>query len=195
MFNHFCCHFCKLREYHVICTLILTLKLLWKFTIVCGPCAGQDRQDFIDWFNNTQIGDVENWLFIGDFNFYRSLQDKNREGGNMQDIFIFNEVISNLGLQEIPLKGRNYTWTNIQQDPLLEQIDSCFTALNWISDYPNTLMLHLSRPTSDHTTCMVQIQTSIQRLKSFGFKISGLINQWFNLFGSLKFKPPIVQLG
>jgi endonuclease/exonuclease/phosphatase family metal-dependent hydrolase len=101
------------------------------------------------------IEQEENWLFIGDFNFYRSLKDRNREGVNMQDIIIFNEVISNLGLQEIPLKGRNFTWSNMQQNPLLEQIDWCFTSINWISDYPNTLLILLSRPTSDHTPCMV----------------------------------------
>jgi hypothetical protein len=48
-------------------------------------------------------------MFIGDFNFHRSLENKNREGGNMHDVMIFNEVISNLALQEIPLKGRSYT--------------------------------------------------------------------------------------
>jgi hypothetical protein len=41
-------------------------------------------------------------------------------GGNMQDIMVFNEIISNLGLQKVPLKGRNFTWSNMQQDPLLE---------------------------------------------------------------------------
>jgi hypothetical protein len=109
-------------------------------------------------------------LFLGDFNFYRSLEDRNREGGNMQDIIIFNEVISNLGLQEIPLKGRNFTWSNMQQNPLLEQIDWCFTSTNWISDYPNTLLIPLSRPTSDHTPCMVQIQTSIPKTQIFRFE-------------------------
>jgi hypothetical protein len=109
-------------------------------------------------------------LFLGDFNFYRSLEDGNREGGNMQDIIIFNEVISNLGLQEIPLKGRNFTWSNMQQNPLLEQIDWCFTSTNWISDYPNTLLIPLSRPTSDHTPCMVQIQTSISKTQIFRFE-------------------------
>jgi hypothetical protein len=59
------------------------------------------------------IDDEDNWILLGDFNFYRSLGNKNREGGNMQDIIIFNEVISNLGLQEIPLKGRNFTWSNM----------------------------------------------------------------------------------
>jgi hypothetical protein len=137
---------------------------------IYGPCAGQDRQNFIEWFNSLQIEDAENWLFIGDFNFYRSLEDRNRGGDNMQGIMIFNEAINNLGLQEIPLKGRNYTWTNMQQDPLLEQIDWCFTSLNWISAYPNTLMLPLSRPTSNHTPYMVQIQTSIPKAQVFRFE-------------------------
>jgi hypothetical protein len=34
----------------------------------------------------------------------------------MQDIITFNEVMSNLGLQEIPLEGRNFTWSNMQQE-------------------------------------------------------------------------------
>jgi hypothetical protein len=85
----------------------------WRLTSVYGPCHGQERQDFIQWLNNLDIGDDINWLLLGDFNFYRSLENRNREGGNMYDILLFNEVISNLGLQEIPLKGRSYTWTNM----------------------------------------------------------------------------------
>jgi hypothetical protein len=55
----------------------------------------------------------ENWMLAGDFNFYRSVLDRNRDRGNMNDIMIFNEIISNLGLIEIPLKGRNFTWNNM----------------------------------------------------------------------------------
>jgi hypothetical protein len=54
---------------------------------------------------------------------YRSVQDSNKTGGNMNDIFTFNEIISNLRLQEIPLKEKKYTWLNMQEDPLLEQIN------------------------------------------------------------------------
>jgi hypothetical protein len=52
-------------------------------------------------------------MILGDFNFYRSLSDRNRPGGNINDVFIFNEIISNVGLQ--PLKGRKYTWSNMQE--------------------------------------------------------------------------------
>jgi endonuclease/exonuclease/phosphatase family metal-dependent hydrolase len=105
--------------------------------------------------NSTQIQDDENWLFVGDFNFYRSLEYRNRDGGNMQDIMVFNSIISNLGLQEIPLKGRKFTWSNMQQQPLLKQLDWCFTSSNWISDYPSTLMYSMARVTSDHTPCVI----------------------------------------
>jgi hypothetical protein len=37
--------------------------------------------------------------------------------------WVFNEMISNLGLQEILLKGRSFTWSNMQENSLLEQID------------------------------------------------------------------------
>jgi hypothetical protein len=78
-----------------------------------------DIHDFVDWLNVVQINDDEKWMFVGDFNFYRSLENKNKDEGNMQDIMIFNSIISNLDLQEIPLKGRKFTWSNIQQEPLL----------------------------------------------------------------------------
>ena len=42
---------------------------------------------------NLNIGDDENWILVGDFNFYISLEDRNRPGGNIQDTFIFNDAI------------------------------------------------------------------------------------------------------
>jgi len=110
---------------------------IWKLTTVYGPCHGPERDVFVQWLNNLQI-EVDNWMILGDFNFYRSLSDRNKGGGNMNDTMIFNEIISNLGLMEIPLKGRKFTWSNMQNEPLLEQIDWVFTSVNWTSVYPNT---------------------------------------------------------
>jgi hypothetical protein len=76
----------------------------WLLTTVYGPCQGQYRDDFVERLNNLQIDDEENWMILGDFKFYRSLSNRNRDGGNMNDIMVFNEIISDLGLLEIPLK-------------------------------------------------------------------------------------------
>jgi hypothetical protein len=57
----------------------------------------------------------------------------------------------------------------MQEQPLLEQLDWCFTSANWILDYPNTLMLLLARTTCDHTPCVVQIRT-IPKAQIFRFE-------------------------
>jgi hypothetical protein len=102
----------------------------WKLTTVYGPCDEPARTEFIDWFRNHDIEDTENWIFLGDFNFYRSLSNRNRPGGNLADTFIFNDAIGHLGLVELPLKGRAFTWSNMQSEPLLEQLDWFFTSPN-----------------------------------------------------------------
>uniref|UniRef100_A0A453NQ47 Uncharacterized protein n=1 Tax=Aegilops tauschii subsp. strangulata TaxID=200361 RepID=A0A453NQ47_AEGTS len=56
----------------------------------------------------------------------------------VNDIFIFNEIIGHLGLLELPLKGRRFTWSNMQDVPLLEQLDWFFTSSSWINQYPMT---------------------------------------------------------
>jgi hypothetical protein len=109
-------------------------------------------------------------MFIGDFNFYCSTENKERQWVNMNDIITFNSIVNNLGLQEITLKGRDFTWSNMQQELLLEQFDWCFTSTNWISDFPNTMMLPLARTVSDHTPSMVKIGTVIPKTKTFRFE-------------------------
>ena len=86
------------------------------------------------------------------------------------DTLIFNDVIGHLGLVELPLKGRAYTWSSMQQDPLLEQLDWFFTSVNWTLPFPNTLVLPLARITSDHIPCKVVIGTIIAKINIFRFE-------------------------
>jgi exonuclease III len=56
----------------------------WILSTVYGPCNGRDRQNFVDWLNNLQIDDVDNSMILGDFNFYRSLENRNRRGATFK---------------------------------------------------------------------------------------------------------------
>ena len=82
----------------------------------------------------------------------------------------FNEAISTLGLVEIPLKGREYTWSNMQDAPLLQKLDWIFTYESWTNSFPITLAIPLARPISDHTPCPVQIGTTIPKASIFKFE-------------------------
>lgn len=91
----------------------------------------------------------------------------------MNDIFIFNDIISSLGLLEIPFKGRKFTWSNMQHNPLLERLDWVFTST---LDFPNTTVVPLTRNISDHVPCVVKIDTKIMKSSIFRFE-----NYWVEM--------------
>jgi hypothetical protein len=74
----------------------------WTLVTVYGPCKGIGRDNFISWLYNLTIPVDSLWLLLGDFNFIRS-----------NDMFIYNDIIGHLGLIELPLKGRRFTWSNM----------------------------------------------------------------------------------
>jgi hypothetical protein len=125
---------------------------------------------FLDWFKQIQMPDDMQWIIMGDFNYIRYPSNRSRSGGNFSDMIKFNEAINSLALVEIPLKGRNFTWSNMQTAPLLEKLDWVFTSEAWTSQYPNTVVLPLAKPVSDHIPCLVQIGTHIPRAKIFRFE-------------------------
>jgi mannosylglycoprotein endo-beta-mannosidase len=142
----------------------------WSLVCVYGPCQGAERDAFVSWLYNLQIPADDNWIILGDFNFMRSQDNRNKPGGDVNDMFLFNEIIGHLGLLELPIKGRVYTWSNMQKDPLLEQLDWFFTSNEWISTYPNTVVLPLANTASDHIPCVVNIDTVIPKASIFRFE-------------------------
>ena len=98
---------------------------LETFTLVnvYGPREVIERENFIAWLYSLNIENDDHWLILGDFNFYRYSDSTNKPGANLNDIETFNEVISYLGLIELPIKGRAFTWSNMQAKPLLTQLD------------------------------------------------------------------------
>uniref|UniRef100_A0A0A9DE02 Endonuclease/exonuclease/phosphatase domain-containing protein n=1 Tax=Arundo donax TaxID=35708 RepID=A0A0A9DE02_ARUDO len=59
----------------------------WILTNVYGPCQTEERGNFIKWFRDIQVPDSVDWLVLGDFNFMRSPEDRNREGETQMTCF------------------------------------------------------------------------------------------------------------
>ena len=83
---------------------------------------------------------------------------------------MFNELISDLDLVDIPFKGRNYTWGNMQSDPLLVKLDWVITSSSWTLSFPSTFVQPLSRPVSDHIPYVIQIGNNIPKSNTFRFE-------------------------
>ena len=108
----------------------ITLELTCNFsaktmyiTNVYAPCTTEGRQEFAEWFLQLDSTSFELWIVLGDFNMIRSTEDRNRPGGNVSNMLLFNSIIQAHDWEEIPLKGRNFTWSNMQASPLLEKLE------------------------------------------------------------------------
>ncbi|KAJ1296023.1 hypothetical protein BS78_01G267000 [Paspalum vaginatum] len=135
----------------------------WRLTSVYGPCAEPARMEFITWFKALDVHSHEDLLVVWDFNFYCSLANRNKPGGSLANVLKFNDAIGENGLIELPLKGRGFTW----------MLDWFFTSQHWTISYPDSTVIPLARPTSNHAPCQIVISTSIPKSKLFRF-----VNCW-----------------
>jgi len=77
--------------------------LVWVLTNIYAPCTLAGKQLFLVCLKNIQMPQEVNWLLAGDFNLLRNPEDRNKPGGDIAEMFSFNEALSELGVVEIPL--------------------------------------------------------------------------------------------
>jgi exonuclease III len=92
-------------------------------TNVYGPSNPLQKLRFITWLMNLDTSDFVDWLLAGDFNLIRFPKNRNKPGGELTEMNMFNKLISDLDLAEIPFCGRSFTWSNMQSDPLMVKLD------------------------------------------------------------------------
>lgn len=119
------------------------------------------------------------WVIIGDFNLIRSREDKNNDNIKQSLMRRFNDAISLLGVMEIPLLGRDFTWSNGQDPPVLAKLDRAFVNLEHTTAFPSTFLSPQAKPTSDHTPILLSMSTAIPKAKLFRFENAWLLRQSF----------------
>lgn len=82
----------------------------------------------------------------------------------------FNDLLQHLDLVDIPFQGRNFTWSNMQDDPLLKKLNWVLTSPSWTLSFPNTSVQVLGRPISDHAPFVIKIATSMPKALMFRFE-------------------------
>jgi exonuclease III len=147
-------------------------------TNIYGPSTPNEKAGFISWLYNFDTSSIEDWIILGDFNLIRSPENRSRPGGNTSEMFLYNDVILHLDLVEIAFQNRAFTWSNMQDNALLEKLDWVFTSSSWSLSFPGTKVSVLDRPISDHVPYVIQINTEIPRTNVFSFE-----NYWMNFSG------------
>lgn len=91
----------------------------WTLVNIYGLCKGDPRITYTNWLFGLYIPLSEDWLLVGDFNYIQSPKNRNKSGGSYNDMITFNDFTCTQCLVELTIKGRSFTWSNMQTGPLL----------------------------------------------------------------------------
>ena len=72
---------------------------------------------------------------MGDFNLIYRDEDKSTGNFNRQLMHSFRRLINDLGIKELALHGRKFTWSNRQDTPTLVKLE-CFVLQSGSSFFP-----------------------------------------------------------
>jgi len=151
----------------------------FSITNVYAPSDNHDSGTFLDDLLELQPYISGPWILAGDFNLVRNSAEKNTGTLNVPLCSHFNDTLDRLGVVELPLLDRLYTWSNKRSSPVLARLDRVFVNHEQCSSYPNTTLTSLVRPTSDHTPLLISISSTIPKTNLFRFENAWLLNNSF----------------
>ncbi|PNY12726.1 hypothetical protein L195_g009361 [Trifolium pratense] len=91
----------------------------------------------------------------GEFNSVRAPEERKRSGSlqpssvSIEDSNWFNLFIQRLGLCDLPLLGRQFTWVQ-PNGACMSRLDRILVSLNWLVEWGDVTLWALARDVSDH---------------------------------------------
>ncbi|WVZ67318.1 hypothetical protein U9M48_016414 [Paspalum notatum var. saurae] len=139
----------------------------WWISVVYGPQTENDKMNFMQELRQLYSISSDEWLIIGDFNLIVNAQDKSNDNINQRLLGAFRSILNDLELNELPLKGRKYTWTNGRTHT---KIDRAFCSNGWDLLFPNCSLQATSSLVSDHCPLILSGCTLRRPFKGFRFE-------------------------
>lgn len=115
---------------------------------------------------------TDSWCMGGDFNEILDIHERigcTRVDRGMQD---FQDFINNMELQNVPMIGRSFTWSNFQAHNIQSRLDRFLLAQEWLDNFGVT-QWGMNRIISDHCPVMITNET-----KNWGPKPFRFLNAW-----------------
>jgi hypothetical protein len=93
---------------------------------------------------------------------------------NRQLMHSFRRLINDLGIKELALHGRKFTWSNRQDTPTLVKLGRMFCSPEWEQLFPNCLLQSASTDGSDHCPLLLGLHDLKPGRRWFHFEPTGL---------------------
>jgi exonuclease III len=158
--------------HHTLTTAFASTASDYCFTVTNGymPSDHRDSLAFLEDLEEV-VGHVGgNWVVAGDFNLTRGVKDNSNGVANTTLCDAFNDTIHKLCLIDLPLLDRLFTWSNHRESPTLAHLDRVFFNVPMSTTFPDSSLLSLPKPTSDHTPIHLRFSTAIPKTNLFRFE-------------------------
>ncbi|CAN6294153.1 unnamed protein product [Urochloa humidicola] len=144
----------------------------YSFTVtnVYAPSDHRDSLLFLEDLEEVASNVQGCWILAGDFNLTRGCDENSNGNVHQQLADAFNECIHKLGLIDIPLLDRLYTWSNHRASPTLARLDRVLYNVSMSLAFPNSSLTSLPKPVSDHTPIQLRFSTDIPKPNVFRFE-------------------------
>ncbi|PNT66278.1 hypothetical protein BRADI_3g09534v3 [Brachypodium distachyon] len=164
------CSSCSLGSFCITCSFQSRVSdLALSVTNVYGPCDPADKPSFLDELVQTGQSVSGPWAILGDFNLILRPSERSNANFNFVDAAAFTDTINSFDLQELPLLGRSFTWSNQQLTPILVRLDRALVNLAWSTTFPDSTTSFLPRATSDHVPIILSAATNVPKPTIFRF--------------------------
>ncbi len=128
---------------------------LFTISNIYGPTCATLRGAFFQELRAIWARAIGVWALVGDFNLLLFFRDKNGPPSSVLDILSFRSVVNDLGLLDLPIQNRSFTWSNGRANPTLERLDRVLISRDWLSLFPRSTLRALPRLRSDHTPLLL----------------------------------------
>jgi hypothetical protein len=143
----------------------------WWPTCVYGPQGNEDKISFLQELRDIRSAIQGPWIIAGDFNLIYRAEDKNNNIYNRAMMGRFRRMIDDLGLKDIPLHGRKFTWSNHHTNPTLVHLDRALCTVDWENLYPNVLLQSVASEDSDNCPLLLGLNDIKLGKKRFHFEV------------------------
>ena len=140
----------------------------WSITVVYGPQVDQEKIQFLGELRWISHDVLDRWLLIGDFNLILRASDKSNATLNRRLMGAFRDLVQDLQLKELNLRGRKFTWSN---DRTQTRIDRAFCTSQWDLMKPNVFLQALSSRVLDHCPLFIAGHATVKKHRGFRFEI------------------------
>jgi exonuclease III len=139
----------------------------WCLTSVYGPQGDNEKLQFLGALRWVSTNVSDKWLVIGDFNMILQASDKSNTNLSRRLMGAFRDLVRDLELKELSLRGRKFTWSN---DCTQTRIDRALCTSVWDIMSPNVHLQALLSRVSDHSPLLVVGTTPARRHRGLRFE-------------------------